>query len=47
MREHFVIFQLVPVIKAVGTQALRGKPVFMSQHPFYITAPSALIPIKL
>ena len=29
----FVIFQLFSVIKAVHTQALRCKPLFMSQHP--------------
>ena len=33
MRQHFVIFQLFSVIKAVGAQALGCKPLFMSQHP--------------
>lgn len=32
MRQHIFIFQLFSVIKAVGAQALRCKPLFMSQH---------------
>ena len=33
MRQHIFTFQLFSVIKAVGAQALRCEPLFMSQHP--------------
>lgn len=33
MRQHFVIFQLFSVIKAVGAEAFRCKALCVSQHP--------------